>query len=69
MLHDLRTPSPMCQTEAVLARLSSGHFGYDSRTIECPACKDVHQLMADLVDPMESPRTTGWLRGQLQAPT
>jgi len=25
--------------------------------------------VADLADPMESPRTTGWLRGQLQAPT
>jgi hypothetical protein len=53
----------------MLARITPGRFGFDIRTFECPACKDVHQIVADLVDPMKSPRTNGWLHGQLQAPT
>ena len=69
MFRHPRTLCPMCRAEAVLARITPGPFGFDIRTFECPACKDVHQLVADLVDPMKSPRTTGWLHGQLQAPT
>src|SRR5581483_229542 len=60
MLHQHRTLCPMCRTEAVLARITPGHFGFDIPTFEYPACNDVHQPVADLVDPMESPRTTGW---------
>jgi hypothetical protein len=29
----------------------------------------VHQAVVELVDPMKSRRTNGWLMGQLQAPT
>jgi len=61
---------PACQTRTVLARVTSGPVGFDIRTFECPACKQVHQTVADLlIDPMKSPGTNGWLRGQLQAPT
>jgi hypothetical protein len=69
MFQHPRTLCPTCRTEAVLARITPGHSGFDIRTFECPACKDVHQLVAALVDPMKSLRTTGWLHGQLQAPT
>jgi hypothetical protein len=64
-----RTLCPTCQTEAMLARITPGNLGFDIRTFECPACNDVTQAVADLVDPMKSPRTSGWLRGQLLAPT
>jgi hypothetical protein len=53
----------------MLARITPGRFGFDIQTFECPACHDVHQIVADLVDPMKSPRTNGWLHSQLQAPT
>jgi hypothetical protein len=64
-----RTLCPTCQTETMLARITPGRFGFDIRTFECPACKDVQQVVADLVDPMKSQTTNGWLHGQLQAPT
>jgi hypothetical protein len=51
------------------ARITSGTSGFDIRTFECPACDYVDQLMVELVDPMTSARTNGWLQGQFQAPT
>ena len=60
MFHHPRTLCPTCRTEAVLARITPGHSGFDIRTFECPACEDVHQLVAALVDPDEIP-TNNWL--------
>jgi hypothetical protein len=62
-------PCPACQTRTVLARITPGPSGFDIRTFECPACDHVHQAVAELADAMESRKTNGWLRGQLQAPT
>jgi hypothetical protein len=54
----------------VLARVTPGPIGFDIRTFECPACKQVHQTVSELLaDPMKSLRTSAWLGGQLQAPT
>lgn len=36
---------------------------------ECPVSDGIHQLVVDLVDPMKSRTTTGWLRGELRART
>jgi hypothetical protein len=53
----------------MLARITPGSFGFDIRTFECPACEEVHQRVVALGDPMKSPETTGWLGGELRAPT
>jgi phage FluMu protein Com len=60
---------PTCQTVTMLARVTPGRWGFNIRTFECPECKDVHQIVADLADPMKSPRTNRRLEGQLRAPT
>jgi hypothetical protein len=67
----LRRPlCPTCQARTVLARVTPGPIGFDIRTFECPACKQVHQTVSELLaDPMKSLRTNAWLGGQLQAPT
>jgi hypothetical protein len=53
----------------MLARITGAASGFDIRTFECPACDEVHQRVVDLVDPMKSSETAGWLRGELRAPT
>jgi hypothetical protein len=59
---------PICQTATVLARVTSGRLGFHIRTFECPECNDIHQIVAELADPMKSQKTTRWLQGQLRAP-
>jgi hypothetical protein len=60
---------PKCHTATMLARITPGPLGFVIKTFECPACNDVHQVVTDLVDPMKSIKTNGWLHGQLRAPT
>jgi hypothetical protein len=70
MAHIHRPPCPKCQTETMLARITPGPSGYDFRTFECPLCDDVHKILVALVDdPMISVETSGWLQGELRAPT
>jgi hypothetical protein len=64
-----RPPCPACQTRTTLARITPGPSGFDIRTFECPTCDHVHQRVVELVDPMKSRETLGWLRGELQVPT
>jgi hypothetical protein len=52
-----------------LACITPGRSGFDIRTFECPECDHVLQTVVELVDPMKSRKTNGWLMGQLQAPT
>jgi hypothetical protein len=52
-----------------LACITPGRWGLQIRTYECPVCEDIHQIVADLVDPMKSPTANRWLDGQLHAPT
>jgi hypothetical protein len=59
---------PKCQATTKLARITPGSSGFDIRTFECPVCDIVHQLVVQLVDPMKSLETAGWLRG-LSTPT
>jgi len=65
----LRPLCPACQTRTMLARITPGPSGFDIRTFECLACAHVHQRAVELVDPMKSPETARWLRGELHAPT
>jgi hypothetical protein len=60
---------PKCETMTMLARITPGASGLDIKTFECPACEDVYQQAVELVDPMKSRTTAGWLRGELRAPT
>ena len=53
----------------MLARITPGPSGFNIQTFECPVCDHVHQMVVELIDPMKSTKTGGWLRGQLQAPT
>jgi hypothetical protein len=69
MTHIPRPPCPKCQTETMLARITPGPSGYDFRTFECPLCNHVHKILVALVDPMISVETSGWLHGELRAPT
>jgi hypothetical protein len=61
----LRPPCPACQTTTMLARITPGPAGFDIRTFECPACDHVHQCVVELIDPMKSKETAGWLAGEL----
>lgn len=60
---------PKCKTVTMLARITPGASGFDIRTFKCPACGYVHQRVVELVDPMKSRETAGWLQGELRAPT
>jgi len=62
-------PCPKCKAITMLARITSGSAGFHIRTFECPACKEVHQRVVALGDPMKSGIMAGWLRGELRAPT
>jgi hypothetical protein len=53
----------------MLASITPGTYDLDIRTFECPVCDNVHQQVVELVDPMKSRETAGWLRGELRAPT
>ena len=59
---------PACKTKTMLACITPGSSGFDIRTFGCPACDHVHQRVVELVDPMKSRETLGWLRGDLHAP-
>ena len=59
---------PICQSATILARVTSGRLGFHIRTFECPECSDIHQIVAELADPMKSRKTQGWLRSGLRAP-
>jgi len=59
---------PKCKTMTMLARITPGLSGFDIRTFECPACDHVHQCVVELVDPMKSSETLGWLLGDLRPP-
>jgi hypothetical protein len=66
-----RPPSSKCKTINLLpritpARITPGSSGFDIRTF---AGDYVHQRAVELVDPMKSLETAGWLRGELRAPT
>jgi hypothetical protein len=64
-----RPPSPKHQTTTMLASMDPGPSGFDIRTFECFERDYDHQIAVDLVDPMKSRQTNGWLMGQLRAPT
>jgi hypothetical protein len=61
--------SKVCEALTMLAQITRGPSGFDIRTFECPACNRVYQRVVALGDPMKSPETAGWLRGELRAPT
>jgi hypothetical protein len=52
----------------MLARITPDSSGFDVRTFECPACGHIHQRVVELIDPMKSKETVGWLLGELRAP-
>jgi hypothetical protein len=54
---------------ATLARITPGRSGFDIRTFECRACDHIYQRVVALADPIKSRKTTGWLQGELRAPT
>jgi hypothetical protein len=53
----------------LLARITPAPRALTSEHSNAPACDQVHQRVVGLVDPMKSPETAGWLRGELGAPT
>jgi hypothetical protein len=68
MINFPRLRCAQCENHMSLARITRGPLGFDIRTFECPTCDHVHQITVDMVDPMKSQKTNGWLLG-LQAPT
>ena len=59
-----RPRCPKCQARMMLARISPGPEGYDSRTFECPRCDHVLTVAHD---PMKSDKA-GWIAGELKPP-
>jgi hypothetical protein len=53
----------------MLALITHGTSGLTSEHSNAPAGDHVRRRVAELVDPMKSSETEGWLRGELQAPT
>jgi Zn ribbon nucleic-acid-binding protein len=68
MIEFHRPPCPRCKAITVLARTTPDSSGFDVRTFECPACGHIHQRVVELIDPMKSKETVGWLLGELRAP-
>jgi hypothetical protein len=64
----LRPLCPARQARTMLARITAGPAGFDIRTFEYPACEHIHQRVVELIDPMESRETAGWLAGELRVP-
>jgi hypothetical protein len=62
-----RPPCPACHTTTMLARITPCPAGFVIRTFECPACDHLHQRVVELIDPMKSRETAGWLAGELQS--
>ena len=62
-------PREGCYHHVQAIIVSIDQSGFDTRTFECPACDHIHQCVIELVDPMKSFETAGWLRGELRAPT
>src|SRR6186713_3571197 len=60
---------PTCQTTAMPVRVTCGPSGLEIPMLQCPACHHARPDAAKPVDPLRSPRTNAWLRGQLVAPT
>ena len=52
----------------MLPRITLGSFGLYIRTFECPGLR-YYLDVVELADPMKSRKTTGWLHGELRAPT
>ena len=64
-----RSPCTKCKKITMLARITPGSAGFDIRTFECPSCEEAFSRVVAIGDPMKSPITAGWLRGELRAPT
>jgi len=61
-----RPRCPKCQARMMLARISPGPEGYDSRTFECAKCD--HVLTVKVAHgPMKSDKA-GWIAGELKPP-
>jgi hypothetical protein len=51
----------------MLERVSSGPIGFEQRLFECPKCDHV-EIRVITSDPINA-KATGWLAGELTAPT
>ena len=69
LLNAIATLCPACRSEMTLAHVTRDLRGYAVNTLECPECPRVLKKVVKLGDPMKSSKTTGWLHGQLVAPT
>jgi hypothetical protein len=58
-----------CKSVTILAQITPSHLGFHIRTFECQLCSDIHQIVTEWEDPMQSRKTAGWLRDELRAPT
>ena len=52
-----------------LAHVTRDLGDYSVNTLECSKCSRVYKKVVKFGDPMKSAETTGWLNGQLVAPT
>ena len=59
---------PKCRSEMTLARTTPGPKGYGFRTLQCTACKHLHNVLVELEDPMASEKTRRWLLSELHPP-
>ena len=57
---------PVCKSVTILAQITPSHLGFHIRTFECQLCSDIHQIVTEWDDPMQSRKTAGWLRDELE---
>jgi hypothetical protein len=60
---------PVCKSVTILAQITPSHLGFHIRTFECQLCSDIHQIVTEWDDPMQSLKIQSWLQGELRAPT
>ena len=56
-----------CQAPAFVQSRTAGRPGFEHWTLRCPKCGSIQQAQV-IADPMKS-ESTGWLSGDLHAPT
>ena len=69
LLIAITTLCPACRSKMTLANVTRDLTDYAVHTLECAECPRVLKKVVKFCDPMKSPETTGWLNGQLVAPT
>jgi transposase-like protein len=68
LINAVTTLCPACRSEMTLKHAADSK-DHSVHTFKCPECPRLLRKIVKIGDPMKCPETTGWLHGQLLAPT